>query len=126
MSLTNYTHWVKEFKDGHFDVKVGYFPEDIYVGDCFDDTCYDIEDMARKIDSGYLDWFVARVQFLYDGREMGSSYLGGCLYEDAEKAIEEGLDGYLEDMIDEARDEANAEAVRMLDRLKADFLGVEA
>ena len=122
MALTNYTTWVKEFKHGVFDVKVGYFPEDSYVGDCFDESCYDTAEMARKIDMGLLDWFVARVQFLYDGREMGSAYLGGCLYEDAHKTIEEGLDGYLEDMIAEAADEAQNEAVRMLDRLKADFL----
>jgi len=106
MSLMTYTTWVKETTNGPFDVKVGYFPEDIYVGDCFDDECCDIEDMARKIDMGYLDWFVTRVQYLYDGIEMGSAYLGGCLYDDAEKAIEEGLDGYLEDMIDEAKTEA--------------------
>ena len=124
MSLTNYTTWVKEYKDGNFDVKVGYFPEDCYVGDCFDDTCFEIEEMARRIDSGYLDWFVARVQYLYDGIEMGSAYLGGNLYEDAEKAIEEGLSGYLEDMIDEARDEAQGRALEMVERLKKDFLEV--
>jgi len=122
MSLMNYTTWVKEYKDGNFDVKVGYFPEDCHPRDCFDDTCYDTDEMARKIDTGYLDWFVARVQYLYDGIEMGSAYLGGNLYDDAEKAIEEGLSGYLEDMLDEARDEAQARALEMVERLKKDFL----
>jgi hypothetical protein len=130
MALTNYTTWVKEYKDGNFDVKIGYFPEDIYVGDCFDDSIdpdtgkpyYDTDEMARKIDMGYLDWFVARVQYLYDGIEMGSAYLGGNLYDDADKAIEEGLSGYLEDMIDEARDEAQGRALEMVERLKKDFL----
>ena len=124
MSLSKYTTWVKEYKDGNFDVKVGYFPEDSYVGDSFDDTCFDIEEMARKIEYGFLDWFVARVQYMYDGVEMGTSYLGGCLYEDAEKAIEEGLDGYLEDMLDEARGEAQTRALEMVERLKKDFLEV--
>ena len=124
MSLTNYTTWVKEYKDGAFDVKVGYFPEDCYVGDCFDETVDDIQEMARKIDMGYLDWFVARVQYLYDGVEMGTAYLGGNLYEDAEKAIEEGLSGYLDDMLAEARDEAQARALEMVERLKKDFLEV--
>lgn len=122
MSLTNYTTWVKEYKDDAFDVKVGYFPEDCYVGDCFDEECHDVQDMAVKIDTGYLDWFVARVQYLYDGVEMGSAYLGGNLYEDAEKAIEEGLSGYLDDMLDEARGEAQTRALEMVERLKRDFL----
>ena len=122
MSLMNYTTWVKEYKDGNFDVKVGYFPEECYVGDCFDETEYGIEEMARKIDSGLLDWFCARVQYLYDGVEMGSAYLGGNLYEDADKAIEEGLSGYLDDMLDEARNEAHCRALEMVERLKKDFL----
>jgi hypothetical protein len=122
MALTNYTTWVKEYKDGNFDVKVGYFPEDCHPSDCFDDTCYDTDEMARKIDMGLLDWFVARVQYMYDGVEMGSAYLGGCMYDDAEKAIEEGLDGYLYDMIGDARDEAQGRALEMVERLKRDFL----
>ena len=44
MSLINHTTWVKEYKDGNFNVKIGYFPEETYVGECFDDTCFDIED----------------------------------------------------------------------------------
>jgi hypothetical protein len=124
MSLTNYTTWVKEYKDGNFDVKVGYFPDDVPLDYTFDETCHDIQEMARKIDMGYLDYFVARVQYLYDGIEMGTAYLGGCLYEDANKAIEEGLDGYLEDMLDEARGEAQDRALEMVERLKKDFLEV--
>jgi len=122
MRLTNYTTWVKEYKDGPFDVKVGYFPEDIYVGDLYDESCYDIEDMARKIDMGYLEWFVARVQYLYEGVEMGSAYLGGCLYDDAEKAIEEGLDGYLEDMTDEAKTEAMDYLTKLYEKMSKDLV----
>jgi len=120
MSLLSYTTWVKEYTDGPFDVKVGYFPEDCYVGDLYDESCYDIEDMAQKIDSGYLEWFVARVQYLYDGVEMGSAYVGGCLYEDATQAIEGGLDGYLEDMTDEAKTEAMDYLTRLYEKMKRD------
>jgi hypothetical protein len=130
MSMMNYTTWVKEYKDGNFDVKIGYFPEDCHPSDCFDNSIdpdtgkpyYDTDEMVRKIEMGYLDWFVARVQYLYDGIEMGSAYLGGNLYDDADKAIEEGLSGYLDDMIDEARDEAQGCALEMVERLKKDFL----
>jgi hypothetical protein len=44
------------------------------------------------------------------------------LYEDADKAIEEGLSGYLDDMLDEARNEAHCRALEMVERLKKDFL----
>jgi len=124
MSIMNYTTWVKEYKDGPFDVKVGYFPEEIYVGDLFVDyTDGEVEDMARKIDQGYYDWFVARVQYKYDGIEMGTSYLGGCLYENAEKTIvEDKLDGYLDNMLDEARDEAQTRALELVEHMQKDFL----
>ena len=120
----SHTTWVKEYKDGKFDVKVGYFPDDAPVEHTFDESCYDIKELTTKIDMGDLDYFVARVQYLYDGIEMGTSFLGGCLYEDANKAIEEGLDGSLEDMLDEARDEAKGRCLEMVERLKKDFLEV--
>jgi hypothetical protein len=120
-------HWytVAEKMDGAFKVVHSWTYEDVYPGDCFDDTCYDIKEMCRKIDAGIMDWFVARVQYFYDDVEMGSDYLGGCLYDSVDKAFAGGLDGYLEDMEDRAREEAQKRAVEMLDRLKQDFLGVD-
>jgi len=55
---------------------------------------------------------------------MGSDYLGSCYACDCspEDDINDGIGGYLEDMVDQAVDQARTEAVRMLDRLKADFL----
>lgn len=80
--------------------------EDTHPSDCFDDTCHDIDEMVTKIDSGRLDWFIAKVAVEYKGTELGTNYLGGNLYDSAEDAIREGLDGYIEDMEDSATDEA--------------------
>ena len=115
---------VKEFNDGAFKVVHSWTYEDCSPRDCFDESCYDIDEMCRKIDSGYLDWFVARVQYFYDGVEMGVDYLGGCLYDDVNKAFESGFDGYLEDMEDRAREEAQSRALDMVERLKKDFLEI--
>ena len=119
-------HWyeVATKQDGPFKVVHSWTYEDVYVGDCFDESCFDIKALARKIDSGDMDWFVARVQYFYDGVEMGSDYLGGCLYDSVSKAFEGGLDGYLEDMEDRAREEAQSRALEMVERLKKDFLEV--
>lgn len=119
-----YYHTVKKFKQGKFDVVLSWKYEDISIRDCFDDTCHDIAEMERKVDAGYLDWFVARVQFFYNGVEVGASYLGGCLYEDVDKAFEDGLDGYLEDMIAEAEAEAIMYIGDMISNLKQDFPNV--
>lgn len=119
-----YYHTVKKFKQGKFDVVLSWNYEDIPIRDCFDDTCHDIAEMERKVDAGYLDWFVARVQFFYNDVEAGTSYLGGCLYEDVDKAFEDGLDGYLEDMIAEAEAEAIMYIGDMISNLKQDFPSV--
>ena len=111
-------------QDGAFKVVHSWTYEDTSLADCFDESCFDIEDMARKVDRGDLDWFIARVQYFYDGVEMGSDYLGGCLYDSVEKAFESGLDGYLEDMEYRAREEAQSRALEMVERLKRDFLEV--
>ena len=116
-------HWytMAEKQDGVFEVVHSWTYEDLYIGDCFDESCFDIEDMAGKINAGDLDWFVARVQYFYDGQEAGSDYLGGCLYESVEKAFASGLDGYLEDMEDRAREEAQAWIQQLARRIRQDF-----
>jgi len=117
----NYFHTVQEFKQGKFDVVVSWGHEDTPLDMLFDDTCYDIQEMARKIDSGLLDYFMARVQFFYHGTETGSSIVGGFLYEDVNKAFEEGLDGSLDDMMQEAEAESISFLGDMMSNLEKDF-----
>ena len=122
--MQDYYYTVKEFKRDQFDVIVDWTYEDCALSDCFDETVSDIEDMVRRCNAGIDTHYVARVRVLYDGVEMGSAFLGSCYaYDcDPEDDINAGIAGYLKDMIEEAVDQARAEAVRMLDRLTADFL----
>jgi len=120
----NYYHTVKEFKYAEFDMIIDWTYEHCSVRDCFEETEEEYAEMERRQEA-YLDThYIARVRAMYDGVEMGSSSLGSCYAYDCspEDDINDGIGGYLEDMIEEAVDEARAEAVRMLDRLKADFL----
>ena len=115
---------VKEFKVDQFDVIVDWTYEDCSVRDCFDETEEEFAEMERRLDA-YLDThYIARVRAMYDGVEMGSDTLGSCYARDCspEDDINDGIGGYLEDMVDEAVDQARTEAVAMLQRLKADFL----
>ena len=64
---------------------------------------------------------ICRVQAKYDDKVMGESYLGSCVAEDGATWSEQSAD-QLNDMVDQAIDEARNEAVRMLEILKADFL----
>jgi hypothetical protein len=73
----------------------------------------------------YIDThYIARVRAMYDGVEMGCDTLGSCYARECspEDDIDAGMGGYLADMVEEAVDQAREEAVRMLDRLKTDFL----
>jgi hypothetical protein len=117
-------HEVKRFKEAQFDVVVDWTYEEAALGDCFDETVSDLEDMIRRCNDGTDTHYIARVRVFYDAHEMGSATLGSCYAYDCDPAddIEAGIGGYLEDMIGEAMDEARSEAVKMLDRLKADFL----
>lgn len=101
-------------RDG-FEVIVDKTWEDIDVGHCFDDTCYDIQEMRDKINNYDLDWFMLRVRVLLDGHELGSHYLGGCLYEDARDVL---TDGTAEDCIYAAMQEAREEARRLIGSLQ--------
>ena len=98
-----------------FEVIVDKTWEDIALRDCFDDACYDIEEMEQKVNSYELDWFMLRVRVLLDGHELGSHYLGGCLYEDARDVL---TDGTAEDCIYAALEEARTEARRLVGSLQ--------
>jgi len=121
--MRNFTT-VKEFKIDQFDVIVDWTYEDCSVRDCFDETEEEFAEMERRLDA-YLDThYIARVRAMYDGVEMGSATIGSCYAYDCtpEDDINDGIGGYLEQMVEEAVDEARTEAVAMLQRLKADFL----
>ena len=121
--MTDY-YRVKNFKVDQFDVFVDWTYEDSSIRDLFDAEVSDIDDMVRRCSNGTDTHYIARVRVTYDGIEMGDATLGSCYAYDCspEDDINDGIGGNLEDMIEEAVDEARTEAVRMLDRLKADFL----
>ena len=70
----------------------------------------DVEEIVAKINDCTYDWFMLRVRVLAEGVELGSAYLGGCLYEDAKEVLS---DGVVEDMIYDAMKEAKAEVYRL-------------
>lgn len=114
----------KEFKVDQFDVFVDWTYEDYSVRDCFDETEEEFAEMERRLDA-YIDThYIARVRAMYDGVELGCATLGSCYARDCspEDDINNGIGGYLADMVDEAVDDARTEAVAMLQRLKEDFL----
>jgi len=104
-----YDHLATYEREG-FDIIVDKTWEDLNPRDLFDDTCCDIEAIIKDIDRGHLDWFMLRVRALVDGHELGSSYVGGFLYEDPTEVLR---DGVVEDMIAEAIEEARKEARRL-------------
>ena len=90
--------------------------EDLPLSHCFDDECYDIKEMEEQVERCDLDWFMLRVRVMLDGHEMGSHYLGGCLYKDAREVL---TDGTVEDCLIEAMHEAKQEVKRLKEKLNA-------
>jgi hypothetical protein len=70
----------------------------------------DLAEILEKINNYTYDWFMLRVRVLAEGVELGSAYLGGCLYEDSREVL---ADGTAEDMIYEAMAEAKANVYRV-------------
>ena len=97
-----------------FDVIVDKTWEDIDPRGQFEED--DLEEIIEKINNDTYEWFMLRVRVMFDGHEMGSHYLGGCLYEDAREVL---TDGTAEDCIDEAMAEAKEEVNRLAGALWA-------
>ena len=70
----------------------------------------DVAEILQKINDCTYDWFMLRVRVLAEGVELGSAYLGGCLYEDAKECL---TDGTAEDMIYEAMLEAKEQVYKV-------------
>ena len=99
-----------------FDIIVDKTYEDLPIRDLFDDACHDIRELERKVDAGIYEWFMLRVRVLVDGHELGSHYLGGCMYENACEVL---TDGVAEDCIGEAVKEAKGRVWPLMRRLQA-------
>jgi hypothetical protein len=107
--MTRYYDTIAEFERDGYDIIVDKTYEDMSPRDCFDDCC-DVEQICEDINSGNLDWFMLRVRVLVEGLELGSAYLGGCLYKDAREVL---TDGTAEDFIAEAMVEAKSQVYRL-------------
>ena len=107
---------IAEQQRGPFKIIVDKTWEDIHPSDCFDDSCHDIQDICRKIDDGTYDWFMLRTRVFYEGVELAAEYLGGCLYDDANDVM---TDGVAEDQIYQALLNARVEAAAMKKKFAA-------
>jgi hypothetical protein len=108
---------------GPFQVIVDKTWEDIPLADLFDTSVdpdtglpyYDVEEMARQIDRGDLDYFMLRVRVMFEGHELAADYVGGFLYEDARETLR---DGTAEDMIATATEQAKEAAANLFHKLQ--------
>ena len=105
-----YYDTLAEFERDGYDIIVDKTWEELTIKDCFDDTQFDIAEINHNIEHGNLDWFMLRVRVMVEGLELGSAYLGGCLYEDPKEIL---TDGTAEDFIAEAMVEAKSKVYRL-------------
>lgn len=115
MSFINWYPVGKRSLNG-LDIVIDKTDEDSDPADCFDESCFDIQEIREDIEVGNLDWFILRVRVFLDEVELGRSVVGGFLYKDASEVLR---DGVAEDMISEAMDEARNRAVKLKAQLES-------
>jgi hypothetical protein len=107
-----------------FTVEISFAPDDTQLDLLFDTDADYYPELIENLESGFWQHMICKVAAYYDGREMGTAYLGSIVAEDAQTWMFNDRD-QVDALVDEAIDEARNEAVRMLDILKKDFLGVD-
>jgi hypothetical protein len=95
---------------GDLEIVVDKSWEDLAIRDLFDDTAFDIKEMEDKVNNGELDWFMLRARVFVEGLEVGSSIVGGFMYEDARETLK---DGTAEDLIYQAIEEAKPQFYKL-------------
>ena len=120
---SNYT--VEETREvDQFTVEISFAPDDTQLDLLFDTDADYYPELIENLESGFWQHMICKVAAYYDGREMGVAYLGSIVSEGPQVWLFNDRD-QVDDLVDQAIDEARGEAVRMLDILKKDFLGVD-
>ena len=118
----NSNYIVRETREvDQFTVEIGFAPDDTQLDLLFDTDADYYPELIENLESGFWQHMICRVQAKYDGKVMGESYLGSIVAESPAKWLAEDPT-QVDDLVDQAMDEARNEAVRMLDKLKEDFL----
>ena len=113
----------EEFDRDQFTVEIAFAPDDTQLDLLFDTEADYYPELIENLESGFWQHMIVRVQAKYDGKVMGESYLGSVVAESPAAWLkEQEEDGVVDDLIEQALDEAGKEALRMLDILKQDFL----
>ncbi len=117
---TNY-HVEEQFDKDQFIVEIAFAPDDTQLDLLFDTDADYYPELIENLESGFWQHMIVRVQAKYDGKVMGEAYLGSVVAETPAKWLAEDP-AQVDDLVDDAIDQARNEAVRMLEILKADFL----
>ena len=107
-----------------FTVEISFAPDDTQLDLLFDTEADYYPELIENLESGFWEHMICKVAAYYDGKEMGTAYLGSIVSEGPQVWLFNDRD-QVDDLVDQAVDEARKEAVRMLEVLKKDFLGVD-
>ena len=114
-------HIEEQFDKDQFIVEIAFAPDDTQLDLLFDTEADYYPELIENLESGFWQHMIVRVEAKYDGKVMGDAYLGSIVAESPAAWMAEGT-GEVDDLIDQAMNEARTEAVRMLEILKQDFL----
>jgi len=108
-------------KVDQFTIEVAFAPDDTQLDLLFDTDADYYPELIENLESGFWQHMICRIQAKYDDKVMGEAYLGSVVAEDGATWSQDNPD-QINDLIDDAVDQARTEAVRMLEILKQDFL----
>ena len=111
----------EQFDKDQFIIEIAFAPDDTQLDLLFDTDADYYPELIENLESGFWQHMICRVQALYDGKVMGEAYLGSIVAESGAKWLETDKD-YIDDLVEQAVNEARSEALRMLDILKQDLL----
>jgi len=111
----------EQFDRDQFIVEIAFAPDDTQLDLLFDTDADYYPELIENLESGFWQHMICRVQAKYDDKVMGESYLGSIVAESPEKWLAEDP-VQVDDLVDDAIDQARSEALRMLEILKEDFL----
>lgn len=117
---------VKSFKQDGFDIKLSWADEDLSLREAFSDfTDDEVEEMIERCDAGTDYHYIFKVAVYFKGIELSENTLGSCYVGNGtpEDDIENGVNGYYEQMLEEALNEAKSNLNDIRESINGSFIG---
>lgn len=112
-----YSELLKTYEQEGFTINIYAEEETIRLGEQFEFNGEELKEIYKKLNNYQMVYFMAKWTASKAGIELGTSYLGCCLYDNYEGFLNDCLAGVFDDCVETAINEAKKALPKLIGEL---------